>query len=95
MMMMMICSDLSVLKGATGWWIEVVFDAYKQGGPTENRILADNVGVTFTSREDTADSYIERRFADLRLEGFTNMVVATGMLSVLSSLFFGLKFLIN
>lgn len=70
-------SDLGVLRGATGWCIEVVFDAYKQAGP-ENRHSVDNVIVTFTSKDDTADTYIEKRFAELRTEGFTNMVVATG-----------------
>ena len=37
-------SDLAVLKSATGWYIEVVFDAYQTGGP-EAVQQVDNVLV--------------------------------------------------
>ena len=69
-------ADLAVLKGATGWWIELVFDAYQASSP-ERRESVDNVFVTFTGPGETADDYIERRFSDLQKEGFKNMVVAT------------------
>lgn len=69
-------SDLCVLKGATGWHIEVVFDAYKTGGPEKVESI-DNVEVVYTSKEETADNYIERRFGELRQNAYTNMVVAT------------------
>jgi predicted RNA-binding protein with PIN domain len=49
-----------VLKSATGWHIEVVFDAYLTGGP-ERSVSIDNVNVVYTSKEETADNYIERR----------------------------------
>ena len=71
-------SDMSVLRGATGWWIELVFDAYGSAGGAESRALAENVLVTYTSRQETADTHIERRFAELRAQGFTNMIVVTG-----------------
>lgn len=69
-------NDLCVLKAATGWWIEVIFDAYKRGGAT-HRMSTDNVLITFTSASETADMHIERRFEELRAQGFRNMVVAT------------------
>jgi len=72
-------NDLCVVSGATGWWIEVVFDAYMSassiGGSKTS--LIDNILVTYTSASETADNYIERRFSELANEGFTNMVVAT------------------
>lgn len=42
-------SDLCVLKSATGWHIEVVFDAYMTGG-AEAVSDVDNVQVIFTSK---------------------------------------------
>ena len=70
-------SDLSVLRGATGWWLEVVFDAYLAQS-IENQYVIDNVLVTYTGKSETADNYIERRFVELKNEGYTNMVVVTG-----------------
>lgn len=69
-------SDLCVLRGATGWWIEVVFDAYKALGPQSSQSV-DDVIVTYTSKVETADNYIERRFEELRKDNFKNIVVAT------------------
>lgn len=68
--------DLAILQSTTGWWIEVVFDAYKTGSP-ERQEVVDSVLVTYTSPQETADSYIERRFNELSEQGFTNMIVAT------------------
>lgn len=68
--------DLAILQSTTGWWIEVVFDAYKTGFP-ERQEVVDSVLVTYTSPQETADSYIERRFNELSNHGFTNMIVAT------------------
>lgn len=39
-------SDLAVLKSATGWYIEVVFDAYQTGGAEVTQQI-DNVMVRF------------------------------------------------
>eukprot|EP01031_Cornospumella_fuschlensis_P031461 gene31461-38027_t len=69
-------SDLAILHGATGWHIEVVFDAYQVKG-TQNTEEVSGILVTFPASSETADNYIERRFEELRKEGFTNMVVAT------------------
>ena len=69
-------SDLCMLRTATGWWIELVFDAYKTGA-SQSSTSTDNIIVTYTSASDTADTFIERRFQELSNEGFTNMVVAT------------------
>eukprot|EP01041_Mallomonas_annulata_P002070 gene2070-4046_t len=69
-------SDLAVLRGATGWWIEVIFDAYESGLGGGSTCI-DNVYITYTTASETADNHIERRFAELRQEGFQNMVVAT------------------
>eukprot|EP00981_Chlorochromonas_danica_P010236 scaffold3058_cov165-Ochromonas_danica.AAC.27 len=69
-------NDLAVVRGATGWIIEVVFDAYKVKS-SGNSMFADGVIITYTSATETADGYIERRFEELRNEGFTNMIVAT------------------
>lgn len=62
-------SDLAVLKSSTGWWIEVVFDAYKRGNSNQVKSMRsdtlksiDGVIVTYTTRSETADNYIERRF---------------------------------
>jgi predicted RNA-binding protein with PIN domain len=67
-----------VLRGATGWLIEVVFDAYQHlvAKPSGSKSV-DNVVVTFTTRAETADNHIERRFETLRKANFTNMVVCT------------------
>lgn len=70
-------SDLCMLRSATGWWIELVFDAYKSGSSQSSSSSTDNIIVTYTSATDTADTFIERRFQELSNEGFTNMVVAT------------------
>lgn len=69
-------NDLAVVRGATGWIIEVVFDAYKVKS-SGNSMFADGIIITYTSATETADGYIERRFEELRNEGFTNMIVAT------------------
>lgn len=55
-------SDLCVLRGATGWCIEVVFDAYKVMGPEKSESI-DNVAVTYTSKAETA-GIKRRRSAD-------------------------------
>ena len=70
-------SDLAVLRGATGWWLEVVFDAYLTQS-VENQYTVDSVLVTYTGKSETADNYIERRFVELQNEGYTNMIVVTG-----------------
>ena len=59
-------SDLSVLCGATGWWIELVFDAYDVGANTVSEDIVDQVHVSYTSRSETADNLIERRFSELK-----------------------------
>jgi predicted RNA-binding protein with PIN domain len=78
-------NDLCILRGVTGWAIEVIFDAYKappspssaspfSSGMKSRSQTVDGVVVTFTSNSETADNYIERRFEELRKSGFTNMV---------------------
>jgi predicted RNA-binding protein with PIN domain len=69
-------SDLAVLRSATGWWIEVVFDAYKAMTPQKSESI-DSLLVHYTGMSETADNFIERRFGELAAEGFTNMIVAT------------------
>ena len=69
-------SDLAVLRSATGWWIEVVFDAYKAMTPQKTESI-DSLLVHYTGVSETADNFIERRFGELAAEGFTNMIVAT------------------
>lgn len=69
-------SDLAVLRSATGWWIEVVFDAYKAMTPQKTESI-DSLLVHYTGMSETADNFIERRFGELAAEGFTNMIVAT------------------
>jgi hypothetical protein len=68
-------SDLTVLQTATGWFIEVIFDAYKVKAPEKTEIV-DSIQVTYTGTDETADNHIERRFQELSKSGFTNMVVA-------------------
>lgn len=70
-------NDLAVLRSATGWLIEVVFDAYKREGGTQQSHSENNVIVTYTSKSETADTHIERRFESLRKRGFANMIVCT------------------
>ena len=72
-------ADLAVLQGSTGWYIEVVFDAYAAKGVEylSRTQVVDGVTVTFTSKSETADNHIERMFSNLRKEGYTNMIVAT------------------
>jgi len=71
-------NDLCILRGVTGWLIEVIFDAYKSpsiSSKSKSKTESiDNVIVTFTSSSETADNHIERRFAELKSSGFTNMV---------------------
>ncbi len=82
-------NDLCILRGVTGWAIEVIFDAYKtpfyspssstspssaSGVKSSRSQNIDGVVVTFTSNSETADNHIERRFEELRKDGFTNMV---------------------
>lgn len=69
-------SDLAVLRSATGWWIEVVFDAYKAMQPQKTESV-DSLLVHYTGMSETADNFIERRFGELAADGFTNMIVAT------------------
>ena len=71
--------DLCVLAGATGWMIEVVFDAYRatRGSLVARSGIQDGVMVTYTGRGDTADTYIERRMGELQAEGYSNTVVVT------------------
>ena len=69
-------ADLSVLCGATGWFVEVIFDAYKVASPQSTQTI-DSLLVTYTSMAETADNYIERRFTELSNSGYNNMVVAT------------------
>lgn len=69
-------SDMGVLRGGTGWHIELVFDAYKHSSPERSESI-DGVVVTFTSPSETADDCIERRFNTLAQAGFSNMIVAT------------------
>ena len=71
-------NDLCVLTCLTGWYIEVVFDAYKvKGSPRPTTIVTDGLIITYTGSSETADNYIERRFGELKAQQFTNMVVAT------------------
>jgi len=71
-------NDLCVLSCLTGWWIEVVFDAYKvKGNPKSTSEVTDGLIITYTGSSETADNYIERRFGELKSQNFTNMVVAT------------------
>ena len=89
-------NDLCILRGVTGWAIEVIFDAYKappspstspfstsSAGMKSRSQTVDGVAVTFTSNSETADNYIERRFEELRKAGFTNMVEYLNMLLIL------------
>ena len=68
-------ADLCVLASATGWAIECVFDAYDNpmnvGG---TRTQQDGILVYYTSRSDTADSYIESQINEMAGRQF---VVAT------------------
>ena len=68
--------DLAVLRSATGWWIEVVFDSYKSMQPQKTETI-DSLLVHYTGISETADNFIERRFGELAAEGYTNMIVAT------------------
>ncbi len=74
-------ADLRVLAGTSGWFIEVVFDAYKATSfnrfSTASKTPYDGIKVTYTSASETADNYIENRFNQLKMNNFTNMVVAT------------------
>eukprot|EP00597_Dinobryon_sp_UTEXLB2267_P000506 CAMPEP_0170059662 /NCGR_PEP_ID=MMETSP0019_2-20121128/1862_1 /TAXON_ID=98059 /ORGANISM="Dinobryon sp., Strain UTEXLB2267" /LENGTH=321 /DNA_ID=CAMNT_0010264981 /DNA_START=446 /DNA_END=1409 /DNA_ORIENTATION=+ len=74
-------NDLCILRGVTGWAIEVIFDAYKSPSMSSKSKSKsesiDNIMVTFTSSSETADNHIERRFAELKSSGFTNMAVVT------------------
>lgn len=71
-------NDLCVLACLTGWFIEVVFDAYKvKGKRRSSSEFADGLVVTYTGSSETADNYIERRFGELKAQQFSNMVVAT------------------
>ena len=62
-----------------------MFDAYKV--KTAQKVESvDGVCCVYTSAQETADGYIERRFAELKAVGFTNMVVASddGMLQTVA-----------
>jgi len=69
-------SDLCVLKSGTGWWIELVFDAYKIRTPERSECV-NGIWVTYTGPTETSDDYIERRLNEFKSKGFTNVVVAT------------------
>jgi len=71
-------NDLGVLSCLTGWFIEVVFDAYKNKANIKSKSDgSDGFIVTYTGSSETADNYIERRFGELKAQNFSNMVVAT------------------
>jgi predicted RNA-binding protein with PIN domain len=71
-----------VLKGSTGWWIEVIFDAYKVKKQTSTSDFFDGVHVVYTSGDETADNYIERKLVEFSNIGFQNVIVATDDLAI-------------
>jgi uncharacterized protein len=70
-------NDLSMLRGATGWDVELVFDAYNRLDGKSSFSVSEGIAVTYTSSTETADTYIERRFRELKEEGFKDLVVVT------------------
>lgn len=86
-------NDLCVLRGVTGWAIEVIFDAYKAPYSSSSALInsrsqnIDGLVVTFTSNSETADNYIERRFEELRQAGFVNMVFSQFQCQLIFSFF--------
>ncbi len=75
--------NLAVQCDATGWMVEVVFDAYETRS-AEQQTSVDGVVVTFTGR-GARPTHIERHFEELRSD-VTNMIVITGLSSYLCRL---------
>jgi len=69
--------ELSEYGAFTGTSIEVVFDAYRNKNPMARKHVFDNVSVFYTKVHQTADSYIEKRTAELTVSRKNIVMVAT------------------
>lgn len=69
-------SDLSVLQASTGWFIEVVFDAYDAVSGAQKTEISDGLIITYTSRSGTfLCNIIENIFAN-------NLVVVSNFIFI-------------
>ena len=73
----MLIEELSEYGFFTGTSIEIVFDAYRNKSRIERRQLVDNVEVFYTKIHQMADSYIEKRTAELTSSRKNVVFVAT------------------
>jgi hypothetical protein len=73
----MLVEELSEYGSFTGISIEIVFDAYRNKSRLERKQLVDNVQVFYTKIHQTADSYIEKRTAELTSSRKNIVFVAT------------------
>lgn len=73
----MLIEELSEYGAFTGTEIELVFDAYKNRNRMERRQVINNVSVFYTKVHQTADSYIEKRTAELTQSRKNIVTVAT------------------
>jgi predicted RNA-binding protein with PIN domain len=73
----MLVEELSEYGSFTGISIEIVFDAYRNKSRIERKQVIDNVQVFYTKIHQTADSYIEKRTAELTISRKNVVFVAT------------------
>ncbi|HKL10232.1 MAG TPA: NYN domain-containing protein [Clostridia bacterium] len=73
----MLIEELSEYGAFTGTSIEIVFDAYRNKSRMARRQVFDNVSVFYTKIHQTADSYIEKRTAELTVSRKNIVIVAT------------------
>lgn len=73
----MLIDELSEYGSFTGIVVEIVFDAYRNKSRIERRQVIDNVQIFYTKIHQTADSYIEKRTAELANSRKNLVFVAT------------------
>ncbi|NEQ95143.1 MAG: NYN domain-containing protein [Cyanothece sp. SIO2G6] len=72
--------DLVGYSAFRGYQTKLVFDAYRQGTPSREDALTDNLDICYTHPHQTADSYIEQACAQFRsdIRKFSHrLIVAT------------------
>jgi len=73
----MLIEELSEYSSFTGTSVEIVFDAYRNKSKTSRSLIIDNVKIFYTKIHQTADTYIEKRTAELTKSRKNIVFVAT------------------
>lgn len=83
-----LCDTLSDYAAFTENKVIVVFDAYNVEGGVGEKLLYNNIFVTYTKENETGDTYIEKLVSDIGKNEKVRVVTSDGLIQ-LSSLRFG------